>query len=107
MQALLGPTLKLYEADTVSIPKHQKGRTHKILEDVSTDIFKLSNAFAHGKPIPEVNWLADQGQPAESGYAYQLLEQTEIALRLTLLRILEDETLFAIFTDSVRLDAYF
>jgi hypothetical protein len=107
MEAILGATLKLYEADTVSIPVHQKTRTHKELANVSGDIFRLRNAFAHGKPIPDIAWLSDKGQPLESGYAYQLLEQTEIALRVTLLRILENQILFETFADSVRLDSYF
>ena len=107
MGVLLGSTLKLYEADTVSIPVNQTTRTHIELERISRDIFKLRNAFAHGLPIPDMAWLSAMGQPRESGYAYQLLEQTEIALRLTSLRILEDETLFQTFADSVRLDSYF
>jgi hypothetical protein len=107
MGVLLGSTLKLYEADTVSIPVHQTTRTHMELGNVSRDIFKLRNAFAHGLSIPNIAWLSAMGQPRESGYAYQLLEQTEIALRLTILRILEDETLFQTFADSARLDSYF
>ena len=107
MQILLGPKLKLYEADTVSVPIHQTTRIHKELQTVSNDIFKLRNAFAHGKPIPDNAWLANSGQPEESSYAYQLVEQTEISLRLTLLRILENPTLFATFSDSSKLDSYF
>jgi hypothetical protein len=107
MGVLLGPTLKLYEADNVSIPVHQTTRTHSELRNVSRDIFRLRNAFAHGLPISDTAWLSVKGQPLESGYAYQLIEQTEIALRLTLLRILEDQTLFEIFSDSARLDAHF
>src|SRR5271157_4080657 len=80
MHILLGPKLKLYEADTVSIPVHQTTRAHKELENVSADIFRLRNAYAHGKVIPDITWLPGQGQLYESGYAYQLLEQTEIAL---------------------------
>lgn len=107
MGVLLGSTLKLYEADTVSIPVHQTTRTHMELGNVSRDIFKLRNAFAHGLPIPNMAWLSAIWQPRESCYAYQLLEQTEIALRLTILRILEDETFFQTFADSARLDSYF
>jgi hypothetical protein len=107
MRVLLGSTLKLYEADTVSIPAHQTTRTHMELGKVSRDIFRLRNAFAHGLPIPNTAWLSIKGQPPESGYAYQLLEQTEIALRLTLLRILEDESFFETFSNSVFLDSYF
>jgi hypothetical protein len=68
---------------------------------------KTQSLAPHGLPIPDIAWLSDKGQPSESGYAYQILEQTEIALRLTLLRILEDQTLFETFSDSVRLDSYF
>jgi hypothetical protein len=107
MSAHLGSTLKLYEADTVSIPAHQTTRTHMELGNVSRDIFRLRNAFAHGLSIPNTAWLSLKGQPLESGYAYQLWEQTEIALRLTLLRILEDQTLFDTFSDSVLLDSFF
>jgi hypothetical protein len=107
MGVLLGSTLKLYEADTVSIPAHQTTRTHMELGKVSRDIFKLRNAFAHGLPIANTAWLSINGHPLESGHAYQLIEQTEIALRLTLLRLLEDQTLFDTFSDSVRLDSYF
>jgi hypothetical protein len=107
MHKLLGPKLKLYEADTVSIPMNQTTRTHSELQQVSGDIFKLRNAFAHGKPIPKISWLSSKEQPVESGYAYQLLEQTEIALRLTLLRVLEDTTIFDTFADPVKLDSYF
>lgn len=106
MQALLGSTLRLYEADTVSIPIHQLGRTRKELLLVAPEIFRLRNAFAHGLRIPD-DWLSGPGQRPESGYAYQLVEQTEIALRLTLLRILEDQTLFDTFSDPHRLDSYF
>jgi hypothetical protein len=107
MHILLEPKLKLYEADTVTIPFNQTSRTHSELEKVSGDIFRLRNAFAHGKLIPDISWLSDKEKPLESGYAYQLMEQTEIALRLTLLRIFEDTTIFDIFSDSVKLDSYF
>lgn len=108
MQQFLGAKLKLYEADTVSIPINQKTRRiHEEVENVTANIFKLRNAFAHGLPIPNINWLSDAGQPYESGYAYQLLEQTEIALRLTLLKVLENQLLFDTFSDPVRLEAYF
>ena len=107
MGVLLGSTLKLYEADTVSIPVHQTTRTHMELGSVSRDIFRLRNAFAHGLPIPDPARLSVKGQPSEFGYANQLWEQTEIALRLTLLRILEDQTLFDTFSDSALLDSFF
>lgn len=107
MQQFLGAKLKLYEADTVSIPCHQTTRRIQELETVTADMFKLRNAFAHGLPIPDVNWFSDVRQPAESGYAYQLVEQTEITLRLTLAKILEDQNLFDTFSDPGLLDAYF
>jgi hypothetical protein len=107
MEKLLGATLEPYQADTVSLPVHQKTRPSKTLSEVAKHIFDLRNAFAHGLKIPDPNWLTTPGLPEESGYAYQLLEQTEIVLRLTLLRILEDQTLFDIFSDPALLDAYF
>jgi hypothetical protein len=106
MQQFLGAKMKLYEANNVTIPCHQKTRTHKELDSVSADIFKLRNAFAHGLTIPD-SWLYADGQPPESGYAYQLLEQTEIALRLSLIKILEDQVLFETFSNATRLDAFF
>lgn len=106
MEKLLGATLKPYQADTVSLPVNQKSRPSKTLAEVAKHIFKLRNAFAHGLKIPDSNWLTAPGLPEESGYAYQLLEQTEIVLRLTLLRILEDQTLFDAFSDPALLDAY-
>jgi hypothetical protein len=107
MQQLLGANSKLYEADTVSVPIHQAARNRKELKDVTADIFKLRNAFAHGLPIPDGKWLSPQGKPLESGYAYQLVEQTEIALRLTLIKLLVDQALFDVFSDAARLDASF
>lgn len=107
MGVLFGSTLKLYEADTVSIPAHPTTRTHMELGKVSRDIFRLRNAFVHGLPIPNTTWLSALGQPLESGFAYQLLEQTEIALRLSLLRILEHQSLFDTFSDSALVDSYF
>jgi len=47
------------------------------------------------------------GMPAEGGYAYQLIEQTEIALRLTLIKLLEDQAFFDIFSNATKLDAHF
>lgn len=107
MQKFLGRELRLYEADTVSIPCHQQDRIHLELKSITADIFKLRNAFAHGLQIPDSGWFSEAGHPPESGYAYQVMEQTEISLRLTLLRILEDPSLFDTFSNPQRLDAYF
>jgi hypothetical protein len=102
---LLGAGMKPY--DQVSLPVHQEGRNKFPIEVVAPDIFKLRNAFAHGLPIPDANWLGAPGRPFEQGYAYQLLEQTEILLRLSLLKILEDQGLFETFADGAKLDSYF
>lgn len=107
MQQFLGADLKLYEAETVSVPESQVARKHEELKDVVGNIFRLRNALAHGLCIPVDAWLSAQDQPLESGYAYQLIEQTEIALRLTLIKLLEDHTFFDVFSDAARLDAYF
>jgi len=105
MGKLLGAGMKPY--DEVSLPTHQEGRKKLPIEVVAPDIFKLRNAFAHGLPIPDANWLGALGRPLQEGYAYQLLEQTEILLRLSLLKILEDQRLFETFTDGAKLDSYF
>jgi hypothetical protein len=60
----------------------------------------------HGLPL-DAKWLSNPGDPVESGYAYLLLECTEILLRTTLLKIMEDGTLLQTFKDPVRLDSYF
>jgi hypothetical protein len=101
----LGAGMKPY--DGVSLPMHQEGRKRLPVEVVASDVFKLRNAFAHGLPIPDADWLGVPGRPFEQGYAYQLLEQTEILLRLSLLKILEDQQLFETFTDRAKLDLYF
>lgn len=107
MCTFLDANLKLYEADIVAVPTHQDQRNRKMVQDVVSDIFKLRNALAHGLSVPDAGWLSRQDQPVESGYAYQLIEQTEIALRLTLIKLLENQPLFDIFSDASRLDAYF
>ena len=61
----------------------------------------------HGGPIPDLNWLSQPNDPLESSYAYQLLECSEILLRESLLRLLEDVNLFEAYIDPVRLDASF
>ncbi|HEX4134476.1 MAG TPA: hypothetical protein VHY84_07705, partial [Bryobacteraceae bacterium] len=105
MGKLLGAVMKPY--DEVSLPEHQEGRKKLPIEVIGLDIFKLRNAFAHGLPIPDASWLGALGRPLQEGYAYQLLEQTEILLRLSLLKILEDQRLFETFTDGTKLDSYF
>ncbi len=105
LQTLWGAGFRPYKADTVTIPIHQTNqRPDHCLKDIAGDIFRLRNAFMHGLPI-QGQWLST-GSP-ESGYAYQLLECTEILLRLTLLRLFEDSTLFDVFLDPVKLDNYF
>jgi hypothetical protein len=101
IKKMLGAAMKPY--DEIHLPFHQQGRKNLPLGNVAPDIFKLRNAFAHGLPIPDTNWLGEY----EKGYAYQLLEQTEILLRLSLLKILEDPILFETFSDAKKLDAYF
>jgi hypothetical protein len=88
----------------VSVPMHQS-RPALELQNISMDAFTLRNSYVHGNSIPEA-WLSPNSHP-EIGYAYQLLECTEIMLRLTLLRIFEDQALMNVFLDPARLDAYF
>ena len=105
LEKFLGAATKLY--DTVALPSHQKSRQRLTIAAIGRDMFKLRNAFAHGLRIPDPNWLTAPGQPEETGYAYQLLEQTEILLRMTLVKMLGDQKLFDTFSDLKRLDAYF
>jgi len=86
--------------DRVDLPIHQAKRLPLSLNGIVLDLFKLRNAFAHGRPTPSTDWLTAPGQRVESGYAYHLWEQTEIILRLALLTILEDARRFAVFTDA-------
>lgn len=105
LEKLLGENLIPY--DTVFLPTHQKPRKRSTVGEIGRDVFRLRNAFAHGLSIPDPSWLAAPGQPDEIGYGYQLVEQTEILLRLSLLKILGDQTLFSTFSDPKLLDAYF
>jgi len=108
LQALLGTNYQPYATSTVRVPSHQKARkTNHYLKDIAEHIFWLRNAYMHGGPIPDTNWLTKSGDPLESGYAYQLLECTEILLRETLLRLFEDPSLFAIFLSPIQLDQHF
>jgi len=100
---LWGSTFQPYSQ--VSVPAHQK-RPALELQNVAMDAFELRNAYVHGKSL-DAAWLSDpKGQP-ETGYAYQLLECTEILLRLTLLRIFEDQALMKTFRDPALLDSFF
>ncbi len=108
---LSGRIAKLFGAvatpyDSIRVPTNQQPRRRLQVREVALDIFKLRNAFAHGRPMPNPDWLSDPGS-LEGGYAYQLLEQTEILLRLSLLRILQERGLFETFADSSKLDAFF
>ncbi len=103
LQKFWGAGFRPYKADTVKVPIHQTRPDHS-LTDIAEDIFRLRNAFMHGLSIPG-QWLSTASE--ESGYAYQLLECTEILLRLTLLRLFENSTLFGVFLDPIKLDNYF
>jgi len=105
LHMFFGGTFKPYSGDTVKVPVHQQRPDHKLI-DISWDIFKFRNAYIHGLTIPE-SWLIKPGNPPETGYAYQLLECTEITLRLSLLRILEDPSILRVFVDPAKLDKYF
>jgi hypothetical protein len=105
IEKLLGAATIPYDA--VQLPPNQRERGRLPVTTVAPDIFKLRNAFAHGNPIPDGGCLSARVAELESGYAYQLLEQTEILLRLSLLKILEDQVLFETFSDAHKLDAYF
>lgn len=108
LQALWGTNYQPYAGSTIKAPSHQRTRkTSYYLKDIAEHIFWLRNAYMHGGPIPDPNWLAKADDPIESGYAYQLLECTEILLRETLLKLLEDPSLFSIFLSPVQLDQHF
>jgi hypothetical protein len=77
------------------------------MQDIGEHIFWLRNATVHGAAIPDVAWLSDAHAPRESGYAYQLMECSEILLRESLLRLMEDQALFETFINPNRLDAFF
>jgi hypothetical protein len=106
MQAFFGANFEPYQAQTVRVPGHQF-RPQLRLSDIAEHIFWLRNANVHGGPIPDQNWLSNPHDSPESGYAYQLMECSEILLRESLLRLLEDQVLFETFLDPVRLDAQF
>ena len=106
MQLFFGPDFEPYSAPTVVVPGHQ-ARPPLRLRDIAEHIFWLRNANVHGGPIPDRNWLSNPNDPQESGYAYQLMECSEILLRESLLRLLESQALFETFLDPVRLDAQF
>ncbi len=106
LQVLWGPNFNPYKANTVQVPAHQKSRPAFCLSNIAKDIFMLRNAFMHGLPIPNPAWLSDPSC-LEAGYAYQILECTEILLRITLLKLLEDQNWFDIFLNPAKLDAHF
>jgi hypothetical protein len=98
-----GTDFRPYEQ--VTVPIHQSRPTHR-LADIAQDIFRLRNAYIHGLSIPE-SWLSPTPVDHERGYAYQLLECTEIVLRVTLTKILGDPHLLDVFLDPKKLDRYF
>ena len=106
LQSIFDPDFEPYNAPTVRVPGNQVRPTRR-LRDIGEHIFWLRNACIHGGPIPNAGWLSDAHAPSESGYAYQLMECSEILLRESLLRLLEDHALFETFIDANGLDAYF
>ena len=107
MQLFFGsPNFDPYTADTVTVPGHQQ-RPPLRLADIAPHIFWLRNAYIHGGPIPAPAWLGPPAGPPEAGYAYQLAECSEILLRVSLLRILENQALLNTFRDPAALDAHF
>ena len=100
---LWGNTFQPYA--NVSVAQNQTRPVHE-LQNIAVDAFELRNAYVHGKSLPQA-WLCNPNSQIETGYAYQLLESTEILLRLTLLRIFEDPSLMRVFRDPVLLDSYF
>jgi hypothetical protein len=106
MQRFWGANFDPYTADTVVVPINQ-GRPARRLQDVAEHIFWLRNTYIHGGSIPDTAWLTNPRDPPEVGYAYQLVECSEILLRVALLRILEDQTLLDTFRDPAALDTYF
>ena len=104
-QKLFGLGFNPYNADTVQVPSNQQ-RPQLRLHCMGKHILWLRNAYMHGLPL-KTHWLSQAGEPEESGYAYQLYECTEILLRTTLLKILEDSALLETFKDPDKLDDYF
>ena len=105
LSTFFGSEFRPYQGEGITVPINQSRRDLR-LHDIGIDIFQLRNAYAHGLSIPEA-WLSQTGQPPYSGYAYQLCEGTEILLRLTLLRMLENQSLFDVFRNPKNLDRYF
>lgn len=104
MQKLFGKSFNPYQGDTVAVPLNQR-RPKLSLDKIGQDIFRLRNDFIHGNSITHEDWLHEQ-QP-ELGYAYQLTECTEILLRLSLLKSLEDSSLLDVLINPTELDNYF
>ena len=105
LQHLFDPGFDPYSAETVVVPPNQQ-RSQMRLEHIGEHILWLRNAYMHGSDL-DASWLLNQEEPEEAGYAYQLCECTEILLRTTLLKILENPTLLETFKDPERLDNYF
>jgi hypothetical protein len=105
LKTLFGAEYEPYRSPRIAIPMTQKRPVHK-LSNIVGDIFHLRNACAHGLSIPEA-WLTDIEKRPYDGYAYQLVECTEIFLRQTLLLILSQQELFDVFLDSRKLERYF
>jgi len=106
LQKFFGHNFNPYHADTVKVPISQQRSPLVRLDCIGEHILWLRNAYMHGLPL-NANWLSNQGDPEESGYAYLLFECTEILLRVTLLKILEDSTLLEVFKDPAKLDNHF
>jgi len=106
LQTVFGRDFEPYNAPTVEVPGNQV-RPIRRLHDIGEHIFWLRNACIHGGPIPDAAWLSAANAPPESGYAYQLMECTEILLRESLLLLLDDQAMFDVFVDVNRLDAHF
>jgi hypothetical protein len=104
LRMLLGAEFEPYKV--VSIPGGPSYRPNHKLFHIAKDIFILRNAVAHGLTIPDA-WLTPPGHHVYEGYAYQVVECTEILLREALLLILNDQRVFDVFVDSRKLDKYF
>jgi hypothetical protein len=103
VEIFLGSNFQPYKA--VAVPGHQRRPSLRVAEIVK-DIFRLRNDYMHGCKISDPRWLSGATDP-ENGYAYQLVECTEILLRFSLLKILDNPRYYKIFRDPNRLDQFF